>query len=299
MTPKAWKAALAGLATALSMMGIAGLVGATTPDYDYEFKEIVSEVGGLEADNLLVTCQCPAGATNCCAANCILSCCTVTCSAACSLSCRCNLFAAECKCVNCCKADHSSPHSHTYGLGGSVGAKSDTATGGEEAGAGVVTVMDSNANDCNGDGVPGDFDGDYETGVGGGFFGYGPWANEPTCNYGLAVHSGSVVVNDLVFGSAVAFVTGADDTSGPVISTDPVTGETTCTTDGSITPGDPGTDPTADADDCLSDVYTGSGSTCGAGGDGGYWVFLNGALVTEGSGGVGASNPPTAGTITA
>ena len=198
-----------------------------------------------------------------------------------------------------CKLLHDSPHSHTYGLGASVGARSDTVTGGDEVGAGIVTVFETNAWDCNGDGIPGDYDGDWETGVGGGFFGYGPWANEPTCNYGLAAHGASVVVNDVVFGSAIAFVIGADDTSGPAISVDPVTGETVCETDGSITPGDPTTDPTADADDCLTDVYVGSGTTCGAGGDGGYWVFLNGALVSEGAGGTGASNAPTAGTITA
>ena len=198
-----------------------------------------------------------------------------------------------------CKLQHTSPHSHTYGFGGSAGARSDTVTGGDEVGAGVVTVFETNAADCDGDGVPGDYDGDWETGVGGGFFGYGPWANEPICNYGLAAHGASVVVNDVVFGKEIAFVIGADDTSGPVISTDPVTGETTCETDGSITPGDPTTDPTADADDCLTEVFIGQGTTCGAGGDGGYWVFLNGALVSEGAGGTGASNAPTAGTITA
>ena len=194
---------------------------------------------------------------------------------------------------------HSSPHSHTYGSGGSAGAKSDTATGGDEVGAGVVTVTETNPWDCDRDGEPGDFDGDYDAGVGGGFFGYGPWADEPTCNYGLTLHGATATVNDVVFGNAIAFVIGADDTSGPVVSVDPVTGETTCETSGSITPGEPATDPTADADDCLTGVYHGSGSTCGAGGDGGYWVFLNGALVSEGSGGAAVSNAPTSGTITA
>ena len=233
---------------------------------------------------------------------------------------------------------HSSPHSHTYGFGGSAGARSDTVTGGDEVGAGIVTVSETNTVDCDGDFTPdpfvgcwddplnpccldeegnpesccygpddaptpcpesADFDGDYETGVGGGFFGYGPWAHEPTCNYGLTDHSGTVVVNDIVHGGDVAFVIGADDTSGPVVEVDPVDGTTSCSTDGSITPGDPATDPTADADDCLSEVYIGTGTTCGAGGDGGYWVFLNGALVTEGAGGVGANNAPTTGTITA
>ena len=198
-----------------------------------------------------------------------------------------------------CKLLHTSPHSHTYGTGGSAGARSDTVTGGDEFGAGIVTVSDTNPYDCDEDGIPGDFDGDYDAGVGGGFFGYGPWRWGPPCNYHLADHGATVTVNDVVFGSDIWFVIGADDTSGPVINVDPVTGETTCTTDGSITPGDPATDPTADADDCLTAPLHGSGTTCGAGGDGGYWVFLSGALVTEGSGGVGASNPPTAGTITA
>jgi hypothetical protein len=198
-----------------------------------------------------------------------------------------------------CKLQHTSPHSHTYGFGGSAGARSDTVTGGDEVGAGVVTVFETNTADCDQDGIAGDYDGDWETGIGGGFFGYGPWANEATCNYGLTIHGGTATVSDVVFGSDIAFVIGADDTSGPVVTVDPVTGEVTCETSGSITPGDPATDPTADADDCLTDVYTGSGTTCGAGGDGGYWVFLSGALVSEGSGGAGVSNAPTAGTITA
>ena len=193
---------------------------------------------------------------------------------------------------------HASPHSHTYGIGGSLGGRSDAASTGE-FGAGFTSVTDANTADCDGDGIAGDLDGDYETGVGGGFFGYGPWANEPTCNYGLAIHGGTATVYDVVLAHAVAFVIGADDTGGPLIETDPVTGETTCSTDGSITPGDPGTDPTADADDCLTDVYVGSGTTCGAGGDGGYWVFLHGAFVSEDGGNPGFSIGPTTGTITA
>ena len=194
---------------------------------------------------------------------------------------------------------HFSPHSHTYG--GSSPSGTTLALHG-------VVVFDTNTADCDGDGLK-DFDGDYDSGVGGGFFGYGPWANEPTCNYGLHTHGGTVVVNDVVFGSDIWFVIGADDTSGPSISVDPVTGETTCETDGSITPGDPTTDPTADADDCLTGVYTGSGSTCGAGGDGGYWTFLTSipCRVTYSPPGIRCDwleqlwlgNPPTAGTITA
>ena len=194
---------------------------------------------------------------------------------------------------------HGPNHSHTYGLGGSAGARSDTVTGGDEVGAGVVTVQETNVIDCDGDGVPGDYDGDWDAGIGGGFFGYGPWAHEPTCDYGLTSHSATVTVTDIVHSGNVEFVIGADDTSGPATSVDPVSGATTCSTDGSITPGDPTTDPTADADDCLSPIYTGSGSTCGAGGDGGYWVFLSGLLVSEGASGTGPSNAPTAGSITA
>ena len=48
------------------------------------------------------------------------------------------------------------------------------------------------------------------------------------------------------------------------IDANPVTGEPACTTDGSVTPGDPATDPTADADDCLTPPLHGTGSTCGA-----------------------------------
>ena len=197
---------------------------------------------------------------------------------------------------------HDSPHSHAYGAGGSTGARSDSASAGRTAG--LTTVSDSNGVDCDFNGTPGDFDGDYETGIGGAFFGHGPWADEPLCGYGLRLHGGTITVNDIVFGHDVQFVIGADDTSGPVISTDPVTGETTCETDGAITPGDPAQDPTSDADDCLTPVIDGgdtggTGTTCGAGGDGGYWVFLIGARVHEGGTGVTVTNPATMGTITA
>ena len=178
---------------------------------------------------------------------------------------------------------HSYPHTHTYGFSGT------------ETLVGVAVVTDSNTADCDGDGIGGDFDGDYDSGVGGGFFGYGPWANEAVCNYGLETHGGSVVVNDAVFGSDVWMTVGAMDTNGPVIITDPVTGGTTCSTDGSITPGDPALDPTADPDDCLTDSQNlyrgvGTGATCGAGGDGGYWVFLERWTL---------DNAPTSGTLTA
>ena len=193
---------------------------------------------------------------------------------------------------------HDSPHSHTYGSSGGARGRSRT-LGNGESGSGSTTVYEFNTMDCNGDGLPWDFDGDYETGSGGAFFGHGPWADEIICGYGLRTHGDTVTVNDVVFGGNVAFIIGADDTSGPVIRVDPVTGETSCSTDGSITPGDPTADPNADEDDCLTEVYVGSGKTCGHGGDGGYWVFLVTTGVDEGAGGTGASNPVTAGTITA
>ena len=160
---------------------------------------------------------------------------------------------------------------HTYGSGGTVGTSSSM-TG--RNGAGVVTVSDNNVGDCDGDGVPGDFDGDYESGVGGGFFGAGFWANEATCQYGLKTHGTSVTVTDALSAN-IAFVTGADDMQGPIVVPDPVNGGNICETDGSITPGDPATEPTADADDCASDVFINTGSACGTGGDGGYWVFID------------------------
>jgi hypothetical protein len=197
---------------------------------------------------------------------------------------------------------HMSPHAHTYGSGGSTGARSDSASAGRTAG--FTTVSDGNTVDCDENGVPGDFDGDYETGTGGAFFGYGPWADEPLCGYGLRPHGSTVTVYDTVFGHDVQFTIGADDTSGPVVNTDPFTGETSCETDGAITPGDPSQDPTRDADDCLTPVIdggdtNGEGTTCGAGGDGGYWVFLIGARVHESATGVAVNNPATQGTITA
>ena len=195
--------------------------------------------------------------------------------------------------VNNCA--HGTPHSHGYGGTSGFDVNSQVLT--LNTGHGSVTVHETNTADCNGDGFGLDFDGDYETGNGGGFFGYGPWANEPTCNYGLQLHGGVATVNDVVFGSDVWFLIGADDTSGPVVTFDATEG-IQCTTDGTIAPGDPATDPTADADDCLSPLYQGTGVTCGAGGDGGYWVILTGANVAQG-GSLSFTNPPTAGLITA
>lgn len=183
--------------------------------------------------------------------------------------------------VNCANA--YAPHS--YGMGGSAGVSAPDQE--LEIEVGVVVVSDNNTADCNGDGIPYDFDGDYEAGMGGGFFGAGPWANEPTCQYGLVTHGTAVTVTDAVSAN-IAFKVGADDQGGPVVIADPINGGNICETDGGITPCAPPSDggacgPTDDADDCLSDAdtsrsgyqpYVNSGSACGTGGDGGYWVFL-------------------------
>lgn len=198
---------------------------------------------------------------------------------------------------------------HTYPLTGSNGhvagivAVEDIPLVGDGSVEGIITaedipiVADSNLADCDGDGEGGDFDGDYDTGNGGAFFGYGPWAQDEACGYGLREHGVNVMVNDFAFGSNVLFVTAADDQTGPLFVPDPVRGGVVCETDGAITPGDPAVDPTADADDCMSATYVGTGVACGAGGDGGYWVLLaTGAMV---AGGVNVHNVPLAGTITA
>ena len=172
---------------------------------------------------------------------------------------------------------------HWYGASTSV----DVDVAGMASGIGAVWVTDTNAEDCDGDGVVADYDGDNDLGVGGGVFGWGPWADSPECGWRYNVHGPRVHVTDVVLAD-VPFVLGEDDQDGPIVATDPETGETTCTTSGSITPGE-------DADDCLTPVLRGSGRTCGTGGgDGVFWVFLN----------VHASDRPsltgpTAGTIVA
>ena len=189
---------------------------------------------------------------------------------------------------------------HTYVAFLSVGGRSWTVTGGDEVVTWQILVLDTNTEDCDGDGLPETFDGDFDLGVGGAFFGHGAWVNDPDCDYGLNEHGGNVVVSDAVFGPDMGFFVGEDDQGGPVKIVDSSTGLVICETSGSITPGDPATDPTADADDCLSEHFVGSGQTCGTGGgDGGYWVLLDGVFVDEHGGNVGAGNPPTTGTITA
>ncbi|HWH07714.1 MAG TPA: hypothetical protein VNX21_00845 [Candidatus Thermoplasmatota archaeon] len=139
-------------------------------------------------------------------------------------------------------------------------------------GVGAVVVNDSETGDCSGSpGVPGDFDGDLDVGVGGGAFGHGPWATH--CGFHQEA-AGTVTVNDGVFGPTVSFVTGSGDTNSWVA--DPTTGANTCVTDGVISPG---TDP--EGDDCLSASGTGAQTVvCPGGGDGLLWVFLAGVSCT-------------------
>lgn len=184
---------------------------------------------------------------------------------------------------------------HGYGLG-LAGRYWRDVTALTPSGPVSVTVWDGTVSDCNpSDGVPGDFDGDYDFGMNGAFFGYGQWV-QADCDYDLNAHGPNVVQNDFVFGSTLGYHTGEVDQAGPVQVDDPITGVSFCETDGLISPGDPATDPTADPDDCLSDLFIGSGTTCGfGGGDGGFWVIL----VVPVSPGPGIGNPPTGGTITA
>lgn len=173
---------------------------------------------------------------------------------------------------------------HTYNLAANAGANSNTA--GVSHGAGATVVQDNNTADCNGDGVPADFDGDYETGVSGAMFGSGTtW--EAACGYGLNVHSTSFVVADLVSAHVHGSV-GVDDFTGPVF--DPVTGA--CLgTDGSITPD-------LDTDDCLVNFVDSATAPCGGvGGDDAYWVFLEAHVEENGAG--SSVDGPTAGTVTA
>ncbi len=196
---------------------------------------------------------------------------------------------------------------HTYGVAGSIGANSNTLseqTSGSPAGpvggagAGLTTVQDTNTADCNGDGVPGDFDGDLDVGVGGAFFGSSnEWDVTDNCGYDLNVHATSGVATD-VTGLPVSGVWGVDDTAGPVVITDPTTGAVVgCQTDGSITPD-------TDSTDCeVGWVHTWAGDVCligyhnGHGGDDGYWLFLN-TGVTE-TGGAATAATATTGTLAA
>ncbi|HWH08916.1 MAG TPA: hypothetical protein VNX21_06930 [Candidatus Thermoplasmatota archaeon] len=169
---------------------------------------------------------------------------------------------------------------HTYGVLVGHDARSNSG----------VIASDSESTDCNPtDGVPFDFDGDLDWGVGGGAFGHGPWAT--WCGYHQEV-AGTVTVTDLVWGKTVGFATGSSDAYSWV--PDPVTGANTCITDGIISPG-------SDDDDCLSASGTGTqGVVCPGGGDGLLWVLL---YVVDCSLWISpptlaCSSPPTVGTIT-
>lgn len=152
---------------------------------------------------------------------------------------------------------------HTYTTPGAGGLDRGA---GVVSGAGVIWVADTNLVDCDGDGTPADWDGDYNVGEGGAAFGWGPWASDPDCGFGVFVHGPYVLVSDVTF-AEVAFTIGEDDMDGPQVVTD-ATGATTCMTDGMITPD-------MDPDDCISPVYVTRGQTCGTGGgDGLYWVFI-------------------------
>lgn len=167
---------------------------------------------------------------------------------------------------------------HTYVAPGAIVVNSWTT--GISTKLGEVTVVDTNLADCNGDGIPLDRDGDYDLGVGGAFFGWGPYA--ATC--GVNVHGPDVTVVDLVI--SPAFEIAADDMDGSPIGID-------CLTDGIIAPG-------VDSDDCLTTPYAPgtAGRTCGGGGDGGFWVILD-LFVDEKDLSVTLTPPPFMGTITA
>lgn len=181
---------------------------------------------------------------------------------------------------------------HTYGTSATTSLSNPAFS--ISASIGNVQVYDNNTGDCDGDGAPANFDGDYEAGLGGGFFGAGFWANEATCQYGLKTHDTTVTVTD-VLSPNIAFWTAADDRDGPVVFlSDPTTGQNQCSTDGTISPGDPEIDPTADSDDCLSALFVNSGTACGTGGDGGYWVIILTSID-----GTTIHSAPTTGFITA
>ncbi len=168
----------------------------------------------------------------------------------------------------------TSQPTHTYGptLAPGIGSTTLQEQGSPASGVdtGLVTVEDTNVADCDGDGVPNDFDGDYDLGIGGGFFGSSNlWDVTDDCGYDLNVHATTGTATD-VTGLAVRGLYGVDDAEGPAVVVDPTSGASLgCQTDGSITPA-------TDANDCLS-AWTGSwssGACPASGGDDGYWLFL-------------------------
>lgn len=201
------------------------------------------------------------------------------------------------------------PAAHTYVLGAAYAGNDAIGEKSTVSAYGTVVARDGNVADCDNDGILLDYDGDLEQGLNGAFFGYGLWAYEPNCQYDLKTHGATVTVtgttlppNPVVQG--IAFVTTADDTQGPIIIEDPTNpGFFICVADGIVTPGDPTVDPTADADDCISQIYVtpATGTACGAGGDGGYWVTLLdvNAIARTAPPDLAATNVPLTGTISA
>ncbi|GEM_PF-6075526 len=154
----------------------------------------------------------------------------------------------------------------------------------------------TSARDC-GSGTDTDFTGEYDTGIGGGFFGATD-VYDPDCGYDLAVHASTGMVTDpfaALVDSSPRGAYGVDDVEGP---TPLPNGETVpqglvsdgapyagngCVTDGTITPE---TDPY----DCLNDFtpYGVGQSTwepgpcLSFGGDGGYWLFVDSRIAMDG-----------------
>ncbi|HWH08888.1 MAG TPA: hypothetical protein VNX21_06790 [Candidatus Thermoplasmatota archaeon] len=190
---------------------------------------------------------------------------------------------------------------HTYVAGTGLGLSVRAEPGSEGLARGpmateyghVVMVLDSETGDCNPrDGLPLDWDGDYDLGAGGGAFGHGPWADWCGLHDETAE---TVTVVDSAFGRTVVFVTGAND---PFDWIPDGGGQNTCLTDGLLAP-------LLDPGDCLSLPGTGTQPiTCPVSGDGLLWVFVE-ALACDAEvrrsppdAHVACANVPTLGTIT-
>lgn len=136
------------------------------------------------------------------------------------------------------------------------------------------------------DGIPGDFDLEWEYGHAAAFLPAGPWATHSICDYLLVPHHGATPrIVDTTGPAQPAFFWGAVDTWGPLfVPTTEARDAATpffggdglmCVTDGTISP-------LTDPDDWIQFCH-GSGTTVcdpavggtapAAGGDGGYWAF--------------------------
>ncbi len=133
----------------------------------------------------------------------------------------------------------------------------------------TVTIVDTNTTDCNGDSNPRDFDGDYDLGIGGGFFGSSTqWDVTAGCGYDLNVHATTGLAVSTT-GLVAAGSVGVDDTTGPTVVTDPSGATLSCQVDGTVTP-------ETDSDDCLAPFVGAWAAPCGGvGGDDGYWIFVH------------------------